>query len=65
MQSFVLKARREEIHLEDLDIDDRIIFKLIVGKQILGCLLESGEGPLVGSCEHGNGTSVSIKCSVL
>jgi hypothetical protein len=50
--------------LEDLGVDGRIILNCIlkksVGKAWTG-LNSSGQGHVVGSCEHGNETRGSIK----
>jgi hypothetical protein len=50
---------------EDLHIDERIILKWILDKSVSGeCGLDSsgsGSGPVVGSSEHGNELSGSIK----
>jgi hypothetical protein len=49
---------------EDLSVDGRIILEWILEKQGGRRLLDStgsGQGPVIDSCEHGNGPSVSIK----
>jgi hypothetical protein len=44
-------------HLEDQDVDGRIILGWILEKRVGGCGLDasgSGQGPAAGSCEHGS-----------
>jgi hypothetical protein len=58
---------RERNHLDDPDVDGRIIlkwsFKKMVGRHGLYCY-GSGEGRVAGACECGNERSGSIKCGV-
>jgi hypothetical protein len=51
-------------HSENLDVDGMIILKSILGKEGGGCGLDSSgsvQGWVVGSCEHSNEPSSSIK----
>jgi hypothetical protein len=58
---------RERDHLEDPDVDGRMIlkwfFKKMVGRHGLDCS-GSREGQVAGACECGNERSGSIKCGV-
>jgi len=58
---------RERNHLEDPDVDGRIIlkwfFKKMVGRHGLDCS-GSGQGQVAGACECGNERSGSIKLGV-
>jgi hypothetical protein len=59
----VEKLKRRH-HLEDLDVDRRIISKFILKEQcarVWTGLFVSGYGPVAGSSEHDNGPSGSIK----
>jgi hypothetical protein len=50
---------------QDLGVNGNILLDWILEKRVGGCGLDasgSGHGPLVDSCEHGNGPSGSIKC---
>jgi hypothetical protein len=51
-------------HFEDLGVDGKIILERILGNRVERFGLDtsgSGQGPVVGSCEHSNEPSVSIK----
>jgi hypothetical protein len=52
-----LKSIKGKRLSEDLGIYERKILKRILGKRVGGCGLGSsglGQGPVAGSCEHGN-----------
>jgi hypothetical protein len=54
---FLLGNLKGKDHLEDLDKDGRITLEWILKKQSVDCEVDSfgsGQGPLAGSCEHGN-----------
>jgi len=57
---------REKDHLEDPDIDGKIILRWILRKWDVGqCIVDlfgSGEGQMAGTCKRGNEPSRSIKC---
>ena len=54
---------KERDHLEDLDVDERIILKGIFKKLVVWHGLDWSDcGQLAGSCECGNGPLGSIKC---
>jgi hypothetical protein len=55
---------REREHLEDPDLDGRIILRWIFRKWYVGYGLDrsgSGKGQVAGTCESGNEISDSIK----
>ena len=52
----ILVEKTKENNLEDLDVDGKIILKLILTR-IEGCGSDpsgSGDGPAMGSCEYDN-----------
>jgi hypothetical protein len=55
---FYLKGR---YHSQDLGVDEKTILDWILGKYDGKLWTGSGQGPVVGSCEHGNETSASRK----
>jgi hypothetical protein len=60
--TYLLENLNERGNLQNLSVDVRIILKLIV-KLMYGCMMnssDSGHGPVVGCCEHGNEHSFSI-----
>lgn len=62
VHTYLLKNLNERGNLQNLRIDVRIILKLIV-EWLCGCMLnssDSGHGPVVGCCEHGNEHSFSV-----
>jgi len=62
---FWCESLRERDHLEDPDVDGRIILRWIIRKWDVRVWLDrcvSGEGQVSGTCECGNELSGSIKC---
>jgi hypothetical protein len=52
-------------HLEDVDLDEKIILEWIVGKEKKRAPTDSsgsGYGPVADTCEHGYEPSGFIKC---
>jgi hypothetical protein len=63
---FRLVNLKEGDHLEDLDVDWRIIVNLSQRRSVGECgrdLSGSAKGLVEGCCEHGNEPSGSIKCA--
>jgi hypothetical protein len=50
------------VNLDDLDVNGRIILKYILRNRLCGLNSSgSGQGPVAGSCEHGNEPSGFVK----
>ena len=61
--TYFLENLNERDNLQNLNVDVRIILKLIV-EWLFGCMMnssDSGHGPVIGCCEHGNEQSFSNK----
>jgi len=61
---FWLENLKVKTDLKDVGVDGKITLEWILGNRVERCGLDasvSGQGPVAGSCEHGNGNPCFIK----